>query len=383
MADAVSGYGPPPGSYSPNGVRNPYADPFTTQISSRAILRVAGGLDSLTAGGGTVFSAYQDTFVSRLKSVYGDGGYGVMTFDLQGFSNLGMTSGFGKSGGVNYINGLAQSNAIRKIAPAGGGLYTTGAAGADFCSFGQPNAQTWFAGYDTVTIWAELRTTGSLFTLASHLGGSTGPNIVISEANGYPLNTPLRLSWKVRSGDLVGAGLSGITGDISVYAFEATKSGTAGGVTFSNFGIGGQKATEWAQLDDTRQRFWWRTFGFDAFIMNAGMNDRSASSDVVFARALYDCVSRVQDCPKTRVLLVIPHEPGDIAGAGSNMQRYPQVIESVARTLNCGLIDDRVSMGGNYARSAALGLIDADSIHPTPAGNSARTISYIEALRLR
>lgn len=365
------------------GTANAFADPFLTAISARSSIRIAGGIDSLTYGGGSPTTLYATTLVPALKALYGDGGVGTIPFDNAGFGAVGMSSAFFKNGSVGYITDLAYTDTIRKIAPGGKGLYVTAGDGSTpAISFADWDG-VFFPGYDTITVFGELRSSGASYLLKQPGAGNNGPQITISEANGYPLNTPIATSFKRDPNYAFGCDVANITGNISIYTFEATKSTAAGGgLIFSNWGIGGQKTLDWAKLDDARQRFWWSQFAYDAFIMNGGMNDRLTSHEYDFANAMMTCVSRVQACAKTRVLLVIPHEPSDIAAGGVLMQNYPFVLDAIAKQRGCGLIDDRIAMGGTYAQSVAAGFMDADGVHPSATGNAVRASAYLANLAL-
>lgn len=361
-------------------------------------LRLAGGLDSHVEGGGSPSSTFRTPLLPLLRARFGDCGPGLMRFGsgdvndalsntTYNVANATANTSFAVSGtGAGQISSLAWSNPIRQKSLYGAGVYTTSATAAS-CSCA-PTASS-IPNCIGVRIIFEFAATGSSFRWRQNSTTETGStSTTISSDSGVGTNaaaydgvafTQNKLYSIFRpyygSRGTLGLTIDSMVGDIRIYAVEFVTS--VPGVTLMNLGIGGTKAADWAQLDDTRCREWASLLEPDLFMVNAGTNDRTIDTPERFSRSLDTIVSRIQNCPITNVLLVRPADTSDTAS--TNLVNYASVIASIASSRRCGYIDDRTALGA-YAAANAASYMSADGIHPLLAGNVVRANAYMSRI---
>ena len=336
-------------------------------------IRIVAGIDSLTDGGGSPSSTWRSTFTPYAKSVLGSGGPGLINCQRNGDPDY---TGFGLGNGMSYITGLAWNNAIRQKSFFGAGLYTTASTNAYFgCGVAD---ETNLLGWRLI---CELRSDDALFKWRMN---STNENMVstgdtISVAGGYAKNVLLDLFRPVTPsvGGVKGISIEGVVGDCTFYAMEAVRS--TPGVTVTNLGLAGTKASDWAQLDDTRMRDFIRLMNADVALLNMGMNDRLTDKGYTFGRNLATIVDRFKVIPATNVILIRPNDASD--AASSHLNEYTNVIRGVANSRGCGFMDVRDALG-DWATALAAGYSASADVHPTPTGNAQIDLLIRRKLRI-
>lgn len=345
----------------------------------RRITRIAMGIDSLTAGGGTVSSTYRTTFMGALRAKYGNAGYGWSKIDdlLDGAATFTSATCVG-------ITSLDWADAKRVTAAFGGGVYCLSQTTASlFVGLATADPNIVAGSLDFMFTDA-----GQSFQLLQR--GSTGQTITISASN-YSLNVPQRVTIPFVYGgsNQSGFALQNVNTNganyLYVYGKEFHYSNSVAGVDFANLGTSGTKMSDWAGLDETAFTKWLRIVRPDYFLLNGGINDRGSSltnsytgmvpTAVTFQRSLETVLRRIQAAiPPCKVMLVIPNETSDMATTA--LSYMDEIIAGAATAYGHALHDDRAVLG-TYAAALAAGYMDGiDGIHPTPSGNSVRGNAY-------
>lgn len=329
--------------------------------------RIFAGIDSLTDGAnGNAPATYLKPYADALRARYGDAGQGCIPSVLGPMS----AAGFSMNAALTPLGASTKANPIALATPCLRGMYSTGAVNTGGFNYA-PQAVDGLAPsnivWDSVRIYFILRSAGSSFRVKqSNL--TDGQGVVVSDAD-FAVGVPQVMTYYAQAalGGNQTLTVNGVNGDVTWVAVEFLNS-ALGGVTVSNFGLGGVQTAEWAAMDDTINRAWWRLLRPDVFILKGGMNDRASRSALQYAKDIETVTQRILANGKTKVLLVRCNDAND--WATTNQANYDKVLRSIAQSYGCAYLDER-DIIGNYAAALAAGYMDGvDGIHPANLGKT-------------
>lgn len=347
-------------------------DPFiNARRGASSVKRVALGLDSLTNGSGaTPPATYGIPLSAALRAKYGDAGFGPIIWSDGRAGGIGHSANFFAVDNLNPGgSSTAWTDAIKLGSINGCGYYRsagTGATDAEYVLYNPNTADAFNRGAAETVTWAmihfTLRSSGSFFKVRQ-TNEPAGSAVTIDSTN-FLIGSPQVCVYQYNQSYNQSLQVFQVNGDVTIDAVE-TYTGNPG-VTVTNLGLGGISAYEWSLLDDTAQRLWWQQLAFDVVLLNAGMNDRSFVGPTAFGASIEKIVSRIQACPKTKILLIRPNDSSD--WASTNLQYYDSVLQNIASRRGCGYADNRDVLG-SYTAANAAGYMQGDGVHPTATAN--------------
>ncbi|MFG1462130.1 SGNH/GDSL hydrolase family protein [Xanthobacter sp. DSM 24535] len=327
-------------------------------ISPRRHYRILCGIDSLTTGGGDpIRPSFLGPFAAALKSLYGDGGPGLIWFDTLSPNFYALP---GSGGTAAPFTAEDWDAGARSHTLCGRGTLFTGSDGG-------------LAGLDPGVPWDRARVYFELSAGASWSGDAGAGTGVTADTTIFPAGT--LCSVDVRRNGVTALGLYDITGTLTLFGVDFLND--EGGITVSDCGVFESTLADHAGLDDGWAHTWAQLIQPDLYLLNAGMNDRITSQTTKFGAGINTLVSRWQSSGRTQVVLVRPSDTDD--ADITNLSRYELPLRATALARGCGYVDDRDALGGAYAQALVEGLM-FDGQHPNAAGNQRRADAYVAAV---
>ena len=323
---------------------------------------MAGGIDSLTAGGGETWRKF---FIEQVRGGLGDGGpgYGAFAQEIAGESGATMT--------------LAGSVTAFKIGSAEGKLsidgYGVSTAAADASA-----SITWHPG----SAWQQAR----IYFLKQPGGGkvrcyngsqdAAAATATDTEASDYGLG----YIDVGRGADVAGQSFvcSGFTGKVALFGALVT---LKPGLVMASWAEGGRSLATVSTQSSPMRRAWFAEFKPKYYFLNAGTND-NGSPPAQFEVYLREFITDIQIAsPATIIYMVQPNETANSHESYSNYFEFVTVRQRVAASLNIRFVDNR-SVLGDYAQAVASGYM-SDNTHPNGAGEKRVGVNFAEITGLK
>ncbi|WP_238232821.1 SwmB domain-containing protein, partial [Methylobacterium thuringiense] len=338
------------------------ADTFTMAAGRtvRYDYNALAAIDSLTAG--YVGSNYAQTFVSRLRGLYGDGGSGYQAFTNNPPIGVGHVSS--ASSGVAYLAGPTANPGLEQYSINGQGINVAAASASDRFVWDPSSA------WDTARVYYLQQPDGGTLTIQ---GAGTSAPVTVSTAGALGLQSVLIHADRGQSNDQIT--VQGMTGHVTLFGADFRTD--ADGASFSNVAIAGTSLSNWSNLNTSFRQTWFGALAPQAYLLDAGMNDRG----VLYGASYQTRIDGILDnfataSPATQIVLV---GPNDVGSSGQvYLDNYRSILAQEAARRGLIYVDDKGVLG-SYAMAAAAGYM-ADQIHPNAAGNALRAAAYLRAL---
>lgn len=334
------------------------------QITPKSILRIAGGIDSLTDGAGSpVASSFDNasgnSLIERLKALYGDAGKLVAIDTGNGYYAGNSGSGGGSLQNETPVTAGLWDGTNRKTTLFGKGWQFNSASGGYWAGL-TPGIEWTYA-----RVWFRLGSGGSFSLGQMNTAESSAINAQAISSTTHTVGSlqsaVIFRDTSTSTSQRIGA--SPVNGTVTFYHAEFY-TGNAG-VFSANCAVGGTTLQQHASLDDTYARQWWRALSPDLYVMNGGMNDRNGSSLPAVVGWMETLVDRIKSTGKTDVLLMRSNDPSSTA---SLIASYDKAWKSLALGRACGYFDVRTLAGfTDYATANGAGNM-YDTVHPSVQG---------------
>lgn len=362
-----------------SGLLQPFAAPF----GSRARKRIAIGLDSLGSSGGAPGLA--DSLRTHFTATRGDAGAGFMALDHATIAARMAGGDFSLGAGFSNIAALSWDDPRLRKSMFGKGLVcnntvTDETLATDYLLLSGPDADI-----RSIDLYFEWSKAGQSFRIRQWPTEVAGDGCFIRQADYPALGVVHKVTFLLDVGGIYsgkGINLERIAccgDDIFFWATEFHGDATGqDGVQIVDVGVPSARSEDWAGLDAARTRMWAKILQPDVFIIIAGMNDRGAASqtDLVARRTaarfsihLDAVIDRLQECPRTNIVIVRPLDPADVATTA--IRYFDRVLRAAAWAKGCAFHDERDVLGEFEAANAA-GYMSVDGVHPSTLGNAIR-----------
>lgn len=344
-----------------------------TSFGSR-VLRVFGGIDSLTDGAGSNGGASTDSYFNflsnSLRAHFGDAGAGWTGFDNRVAARELMN--FSRSAGLGYIKDLAKD-----AAPAIYSLDFTGVHGGsadvgDYVILGFTGEGKADRDWDTATLYYLQQPGGATIDFYQIGTGQVKSSIAtdgVLSLQTFEITKVGSRQNQIRV-DVTAAGACTLFGIFWKRDVES-------GVICSRTALGGYKTQEFASLDEAMQTQWWELMAPDLYIFNGGRNDVGTRTPEQFAADMDTLLSRLP--ATTQKLLISANESStDNTTDATTIRRYRSLMYKWAVANGAGYINNAEVLG-NYQEAVRQGWM-LDATHPNGAGNAviaANVLNYM------